>query len=107
MTHRQQQQQAKAAAAATVGPSQGVPAACDSNSSSITAAGLPWLGLTGLSGLTQAGSVQEEVRVRMTHVARQLAQLASQLVSGNGFWWIMCWFLLPRHWRVSVDPPAV
>lgn len=82
ITHKQQQQthhQAKAAAVSSPGL---LPSASDSISSSVTpAAGLPWLGLAGLSGLMQAGTVQEEVRVRMTQVARQLAELATQLVS--------------------------
>lgn len=79
-THRQQQQQqAKAAAAISPGV---LPAAADSSASvGSPAAGLPWLGLAGLNGLMQANTVQEEVRVRMTQVVQQLAELATQLVS--------------------------
>jgi hypothetical protein len=80
-THRQQQQQhAKAVNSPGV-----LPAAADSVTS--PTAGLPWLGLAGLSGLMQANTVQEEVRVRMTQVAQQLAELATQLVSDCGYAW--------------------
>lgn len=109
ITHKQQQQQHhQGKATAISSPGQGLqPTASDSTSSSVTpAAGLPWLGLAGLSGLMQAGTVQEEVRVRMTQVARQLAELATQLVSvlaeqwcgqGNaachvlGVCWVLFW----------------
>jgi hypothetical protein len=100
ITHKQQQPHHQGKAAAISSPGQGLqPTASDSTSSSVTpAAGLPWLGLAGLSGLMQAGTVQEEVRVRMTQVARQLAELATQLVSVllssgavNGMICFMCW----------------
>jgi hypothetical protein len=83
-THRQQQQQqqhVKSPATATSPPG-GLPGPSDSAASSVTiAAGVPWLGLAGLSGLMQPGRVQDEVRVRMTQVALQMAELATQLVS--------------------------
>lgn len=77
MTQHQQQQLSRAAGSASP---PGLPMASDSSSSSI-AAGTPLLGLAGIAGLMQGSTVQEEVRVRMTHAARQLAQLADQLVS--------------------------
>jgi uncharacterized Ntn-hydrolase superfamily protein len=81
-THRQQQQQQQAKAVPVNSPGLGLPTASDGTGSIASpAAGLPWLGLAGLSGLMQATTVQEEVRVRMTQVARQLAELATQLVS--------------------------
>lgn len=43
-------------------------------------AGQPRLGLAGLEALTQPGSVHEEVRMRMTDAAAQLAELASRQV---------------------------
>jgi hypothetical protein len=81
-THRQQQQQQQAKAVPVNSPGLGLPTASDGTGSIASpAAGLPWLGLAGLSGLIQATTVQEEVRVRMTQVVRQLAELATQLVS--------------------------
>jgi len=80
MTHRQQQQQQPGKATGLSSPPGG-PELSDSSSSSSTAAGLPWLGLAGLNSLLDSGSVYEEVRVRMTHAAHQMAELASQLVS--------------------------
>jgi hypothetical protein len=78
---RQQQQHVKSPATATSPPG-GLLGPTDSAASSVTiAAGVPWLGLAGLSGLMQPGRVQDEVRVRMTHVALQMAELATQLVS--------------------------
>lgn len=79
-THRQQQQPQQGKATPVNSP--GLTSAPNSNGSmSSPAAGLPWLGLAGLNGLMQANKVQEEVRVRMTQVARELAELATQLVS--------------------------
>lgn len=85
-THRQQQQQHVKSPATATSPPGGLPGPADSAASSVTiAASVPWLGLAGLSGLMQPGRVQDEVRVRMTQVALQMAELATQLVSVAGW----------------------
>lgn len=69
------------------------PPAATSSASSMTA-GRPWLGFAGLHNLMQPGGVHEEVRMRMTRVTLQLAELACQLVS-------LLW-LMPGTGQLSV-----